>query len=68
MSKAYDVTWEAMERLVEKGKTKLIGKTKEDSLWQPSLNHHRSLELLDSKAQTAHGYSSNPPGGQPGRA
>jgi hypothetical protein len=26
MSKAYDVTWSAMEKLVECGKTKLIGK------------------------------------------
>ena len=59
MSKAYDVTWSAMEKLVECGKTKLIGKNM--SLPRRSTEYIRRLEFLESKTEEAFEDLQDPP-------
>lgn len=51
MSKAYDVTWAAMERLVEIGKTKMIGQYRETSVRTSST--HVAQESPISRVQSS---------------
>lgn len=69
LSRSFDVTWKAMERLVETGKTKFIGKWQdcEESSSESTLRFRRSFKLLVAQDQKATSIGDHQANLQPGR-
>src|SRR5712664_2286139 len=67
LSKAYDVTWAAMEKLVEQGKTRLIGTYLATVVYIYISNTYRGFEFFKSKTETSPQNCKDSSGRQPGR-